>query len=309
MSSPLMFPALTTVSGLINAAGHHGLQLSGISDELDQSGLDFLALHARDEHGTPWIVRTPRRPSVAEAAVGEGRVLALVRPRLPVAVPDWRIHTPEMIAYPRLGGTPVITIEAQGPVWHVIDPAAPSPLFLESVGQALAALQAIPIDEARAAGAPWKPVADARGDLAQAMETTREALRPPPALWDRWHRWLDDDGMWPDHEAMTHGDLHPGHLLVDNQGRLTGILDWTEASVTDPAMDLAMFLGCFGNVALEAMLASFIRAGGRLWPRAVEHATERWAASPALGAAWALRHNNEAVLEHARGHMAALSTS
>lgn len=35
-----------------------------------------------------------------------------------------------------------------------------------------------------------------------------------------------------------HGDLGAEHLLVDEHGTLTGVLDWTDAAVADPAVDL-----------------------------------------------------------------------
>jgi hypothetical protein len=34
---------------------------------------------------------------------------------------------------------------------------------------------------------------------------------------------------------------------------------------------------------------------------------ERWAASPVLAAEWALRTDDPAVLEHARGHLATIT--
>jgi hypothetical protein len=40
--------------------------------------------------------------------------------------------------------------------------------------------------------------------------------------------------------------------------------------------------------------------GGVRWPSMVEHAVERWAALPALAAAWALRTGNEGALAFAK---------
>jgi hypothetical protein len=65
-----------------------------------------------------------------------------------------------------------------------------------------------------------------------------------------------------------------------------------------------MFHGCFGRAWLEALLPRFEKAGGRTWPRLVDHAAERWAVFPALAAEWALQRDNAAVLEHARGFLA-----
>ena len=290
--------AIETAGDLIGLAGLHGLELSADTD-LDGSGLDFRVLHAEDSQGTPWILRTPRRPEVAVAAQVEARLLRLVRPRLPVAVPDWRVHSHDLIAYPRLAGTPAVTIGQAGPTWNVIDPAAPPDRFLDSFAGLVAALQAISPDEASGAGAPVDAMDDVRAALARSMEETRAALEPSHELWARWQRWLASD-LWPAHTALVHGDLHPGHMLLDEEGRLTGVLDWTEARVTDPSIDLALFAGSFGAGALDALLARIDAAGGRTWPRLAEHAVERWAAFPVLVASWALRTGDAGVLAHAR---------
>lgn len=296
-----------SVAALLGRAAEFGLALTATQAEFDATGLDFLVVHAIDAAGTPWIVRTPRRAEVTAAMAIEARVLALVKPRLPVAVPDWQVHADDIVAYPRIEGTPAVTIGADGFQWNM-DAKDPPTTFVDAYGRTLAALQAVPIEEARAAGVPVRTLAEVRASLARAVAATREVLAPSEAVWDRWQRWLADETGWPEHVAMGHGDLHPGHMLLGAESTLVGVLDWTEACVTDPAIDLALFYGCFGRAALERVLAPFVRAGGQIWPGVVEHAAERWAVSPATAAEWALRTNNPAVLEHARGHLAAITT-
>ena len=68
------------------------------------------------------------------------------RPQLDVAVPDWRISSPELIAYPLLPGTPGLSEETDGSVtWHV-DIA--SPAYAASLGEVVAQLHAIDAAEA-----------------------------------------------------------------------------------------------------------------------------------------------------------------
>ncbi|XXT21210.1 phosphotransferase [Sorangium sp. So ce429] len=137
----------------------------------------------------------------------------------------------------------------------------------------------------------------------------RDALDalPPEVVWVRWQRWLADDALWPRHVALVHGDLHPGHMLVGEGGRMTGILDWTEAHLGDPSSDSALIAGAFGKAALDACIARFEAAGGPAWPGLAAHAAERWAAWPALGAKWGIDMGNEAVIEHARSHLATIA--
>jgi aminoglycoside phosphotransferase (APT) family kinase protein len=294
---------MSQASDLLAAARREGVTLTAPTDALDTMGLDFVVVHATDAAGTPWIVRSPRRPDAVEAARIEARVLALVAPRLPVAVPDWRVHADDVIAYPRLSGVPAVTLDTGTPTWNRIDPAAPSEGFLDSFADALAAMLAISVDDARAAGVTVRSIDEDRAELSRAIESSREALGPPAETLARWRRWLADDVSWPNQLGFIHGDLHPGHMLLDDDGRLTGILDWTEAKVTDPSVDLSVFHGCFGRAATEAMVTRLAARGVPLWPTVIDHCAERWAIAPALAADWALRKHNPHVLEYARAQL------
>ncbi|HTV26106.1 MAG TPA: macrolide 2'-phosphotransferase, partial [Polyangiaceae bacterium] len=258
---------------LLESARREGLELETDAALCDESGLDFVVVHAHDASGTAWIVRRPRRPNVLESARLEARTLALVRPRLPVAVPDWRVFVDDVIAYPKLLGTTAVSFDpGAGPRWNLIDPLAPSAPFLDSLARAVAALQSIPLDEARDAGVRVSSLADERTWLAGCMQRTREALAPSQALWQRWHGWLESDATWPPDSVMVHGDLHPGHWLLGDDGRLTGILDWTAAQFGDPGTDFGLIHGAFGRSGLETLLDPFQRAGGKTWPGLLEHA-------------------------------------
>lgn len=299
--------ASRSITDLLTLARRHGLELRAEDARLDVSGLDFIVLHASDQAGIPWVVRHPRRPEVVPVARAEGRTLNLVAAHLPVAVPDWRVHGDDLIAYPRLAGTPALTVGAGGtPIWHLVGPGTLPGPFLASFARALAALQSVGAEAARAAGVAVKDLAHVRASCARTMEATRTALQPSERVWARWQRWLDGEAGWPAHLALVHGDLHPGHLLLDDHAAVVGILDWTEASLTDPSVDLAMFHGCFGPGALAALLPHFESAGGTTWPGLAQHAAERWASFPALGAEWALRTGNQGVLAFARAQLAAV---
>src|SRR5690606_8758310 len=293
---------------LLEAARAYGLSLTAQRPDFDGSGLDFRVVHAIDEVGTPWIVRTPRRPDVVEGAEREARVLMLVRDALAVAVSDWRLHARDVIAYPRVGGARGWSIGEDGRVAWGREAANLPEACLESFAETIAALQAVPLARVRDAGVRIETIDASRADVARAMSATRDALNVPEPVWARWQRWIEDDSMSPAHAALVHGDLHPGHLILDERKRITGVLDWTEARVSDPSLDLQLFAGCFGRAALEAVIPFFERAGGVTWPRIVEHTLERWAAYPAFVADWALKTGSEEAMEHARHHLATVSS-
>ena len=299
---------IQTVDELLEAARRHGLEIVTRPSAFEETGLDFRVVHGEDEHGRSWIVRTPRRSEVLESARVEAKILELVAGRVPVAVPEWRVFSDDVIAYPRVEGTPAVTLDPErGPTWNILDPAAPNEAFLDSYARFFAALQSIDLEEAKVHGVPVRSIDEAREQLRDAMTVSRAVLQPSEAVWSRWQRWLDADALWPQHLALVHGDLHPGHMLLGPDGSLAGVLDWTEAQVTDPSVDLAMFFGCFGGAVLDALLERVARAGGRTWPGLAAHAAERWAAFPALLAAWGTRNGNDAVVEHARGQLAAIA--
>jgi aminoglycoside phosphotransferase (APT) family kinase protein len=41
-------------------------------------------------------------------------------------------------------------------------------------------------------------------------------------------------------EVLVHGDLHARHLLVDDDGTPTGVIDWGDLCLADPAVDLSI---------------------------------------------------------------------
>ena len=64
----------------------------------------------------------------------------------------------------------------------------------------------------------------------------------------------------PDGEpVVVHGDLHLRHLLVGPDGLATGVIDWGDACLADPALDLSLAFGAFTGPARAALLAAYGR--------------------------------------------------
>ena len=58
------------------------------------------------------------------------------------------------------------------------------------------------------------------------------------------------------HRVLVHADLGSEHLLVAD-GRLSGVLDWSDAAVSDPAVDFARLLRDFGPAFLGDVVAAY----------------------------------------------------
>lgn len=286
---------MSTVEELLQRAGAQGLRLIADGSRLDESGADFRVLQAHDEQGVAWIVREPRRPDVLARAAGERKVLELVRSRLNVAVPEWRIYTPELIAYPRLGGEPSATIGEAGYVWR-LDETQPPEAFLDSLAKFLAELHAIAPQDALDAGLLQRSNDEVRATYAAQMEHARAVLKISDAVWARWHTWLEDQVSWPEHRVLVHGDLHPPHVLIDGDAKVTGILDWTEAHLGDAATDFALFYAALGEKTLGVLLEKYAAHGGRRWPAMTAHIAAMWSAYPVIIADFAASSGQEGPL-------------
>lgn len=265
----------------------HGLAVDPGSISFNEIGLDFRIGFATADDGRRWVLRLPRRADVMERAGVEARALELVRARLPVQVPDWRIFGDRLIAYPMLDGVPGLTFDpnTHEVTWH-FDKA--SPLFAQTLGAAIAALHDIEAELARESGLPVFTPDDLRRKWVGDLERVGASFEIAPDLWASLRDWVAEDGYWPDFSVLIHGDLYPGHVMVDPEGRATGIIDWTEARVGDPAVDLAGHVRAFGEDALADLVGAYVSAGGRRWPRMEEHCRKHASASAVSYAIYAM---------------------
>lgn len=272
-------PTPTSPAALLALAQQHGLSLQPDSFTYNETGLDFQVIHALDTDGQPWILRLPRRPDVLPRAENERKVLQWLQGKLPVAVPDWQVYDTQLIAYTGLTGSPVanIDMEKKQYIWNLNPEQLPA-AFTTSLGQAIAALHAQDAGAAAQAGLKVYQPEQVRENLKEKMLRVKKEIGVDDNLWRQWQAWLQDDGYWPLHSSLVHGDLQAAHILTDDAGHVTGFLDWTEAEVGDPATDFIAILASFGEDAMRQILQAYEQAGGQVWPRMVEHIQQRQAA-------------------------------
>ena len=68
-------------------------------------------------------------------------------------------------------------------------------------------------------------------------------------------RAFDDETAWRFAPCVNHGDLGPEHVLVTPAGDLSGVLDWEEVGVGDPAVDFAWWLQATPTIGERALAA------------------------------------------------------
>jgi macrolide phosphotransferase len=282
----------------IDLAMSHGLAVEPASLRVEEAGLDYRVAFCRATDGVDWVLRMPRRPDVSAKVPEERRILELVRDELPVAVPDWRICSDTLIAYPLLPGRPGLTLDpvTQTPIWH-FEPT--SPQYARAIGEFIAALHRISPERARDAGLVVQSMDEVREEWNSHLKRVLAQFDVNATLAQRWRRWLDDEDYWRDRATFTHGELYPAHVLIDDQCNIQGVLDWTTAKVGDPAADF-VFQYMMGLEVFEQTVAAYEAAGGAKHPMFAERCARLTSASALNYALFALTSGEPEHLEAAR---------
>lgn len=195
-----------------------------------------------------WLVNDHlvfRFPKTAAAAVSARKEIGLMPElsrALPVPVPDFRYAAPNgapghpwpFAGYTMIGGTPLADL----------DEAPLSSGFAASVGDFLSALHAFPVSRAAALGVPGGTPEAWRTEYSSWYEATRALIWPHLAPREQRHvgtfveDFLQDNRHFRFTPALIHHDLSDDHLLVNPSiGALTGVIDFEDALIGDPAFD------------------------------------------------------------------------
>jgi aminoglycoside phosphotransferase (APT) family kinase protein len=182
-----------------------------------------------------WIFRVPRRPEVARAMEGEILLLRRLKGLLPLPVPEithaCRQGALKAVGHRAIPGEPLAVDELS---------SAQKDAIGAQLGEFLSALHSVPPHEdPNEAHRSWRGahaafVADCERRVLPLLsrDEARRAVRMFEEFFENGFRFTP---------AIVHADLGPGHILVDH-GQITGIIDWTDARVGDPAIDLGWSL-------------------------------------------------------------------
>ncbi|GIO24790.1 macrolide 2'-phosphotransferase [Oceanobacillus sp. J11TS1] len=287
---------------VLELASKHGLILNKDTLVFNESGLDFQVVFAVDQLEDEWVLRLPRRDDVMPRTREEKKALDLVNEQITVfEAPNWSIYTNDLIAYKKLNGVPAGTIDhdIQNYVWELDINNVPE-CFYQTLGKALVALHNVPIEKAMEVGLTLHTPEEARRSMKDRMDAVREEIGVGDSLWDRWQSWIQNDEMWPNKTGLIHGDVHAGHILIDQARNVTGLIDWTEAKVSDVSNDFVVLFRTFGEEGFELLINAYKEAGGYVWPKMKEHIIELEAAYPVAIAEFAIVSDSDEYLKMAK---------
>lgn len=205
-----------------------------------------------------FVFRFPRRKMGAELIAFELRALPVVKGRVPLPVPDPRFVGVPAGGYPYpFAGYPLLPGQTADRVALFDDDRV---RMAPVLGGFLRALHDLPVPagvpgdligradltgrearfEEKLAGASAQPApgVGAASVLAKVRELSRAAPHRGPPL-------------------LLHGDLYARHLLVDENKRPCGVIDWGDVHAGDPAIDLSLAYGFLPPAARPTFFARY----------------------------------------------------
>jgi aminoglycoside phosphotransferase (APT) family kinase protein len=203
-----------------------------------------------------WIVRVPRRDEVRGWMRKEAVLLPLLAPALPAPVPRFEVVEDTgpifFVAYRKLEGDPLDGKACRG---------TRGAALAAQLGGFLAALHTFPRTSAVRAGladvdaSAWL---DHQRGLAERCERdVMPSLEPDErrraqAVFGEFFPGLDGSLEL----VLVHADLGPAHILRRGP-RVSGVIDWSDARLGDPALDLAWLVYGTNTRFADALLAAY----------------------------------------------------
>ena len=218
-------------------------------------GCDSIAVEVNGR----FVFRFPKRADVAEQIAIESRILPRLARTSPLPIPVFQFFGEpseewphRFVGYPKLSGHPAIHDDmSAGPRLHL----APA------IGQFLSWLHAFPVEEARAQGVPQQSldtlIAEVRTDALDDLPVVAE-VAPHAPIVSVLRRLLDAPAPSASPAVLVHNDLAAEHVLVDDEGRrVTGVIDWSDIAISEPAVDFAGIFHWGGDAFADAVLTSY----------------------------------------------------
>lgn len=157
-------------------------------------------------------------------------------------------------------------------------------------------------------GADWMPVPELYLDRSGPGFCVHETLAGYDERTRRLLGWVHEvgraDGSTADGADLVHLDLHPGNVLVDPAGTVTGVVDWDDAGRGDARLGLVTLLFDleWGRVFDPRYRDLSAGAAEQLERRVLDIEVGRrrmfWAHMSLRQVDWSIRHHGSTLVEH-----------
>lgn len=220
-----------------------------------------------------FILRIPKNRRVAGMIRREARLLAALRRRLPIQVP-----APERVGGLRsLDGWPVLLyrrIPGSGVSWSRLSPGAYRGL-IHDLRPILGQLASFPARLSSQLGVPGRTAGEWRTEMRGFHRYLRRAVFPliptddRAELEARLSGFTENDANFQFRPTLLHTDLHSEHVLWAGH-RVSGVIDWGDAEVGDPAREFAQWAAHFGTRDVSRLAENRVGPRDRTFEQRVE---------------------------------------
>jgi aminoglycoside phosphotransferase (APT) family kinase protein len=211
-----------------------------------------------------WVFRFPKRGDVEEQLLLEFRVLPLLASHSPIPLPAFCFHGHPSAVFPRhFGGYPKLP----GISGIQLDPeTTPFAELAPVLAQFLSCLHAFPVQAAAGVGVPHGEVMsfieEVRADAFDDFELLNKVA--PTSPLEEWQAYLKTGPSAArvlSEPVVVHNDLGREHILCDLPTRgLTGIIDWSDITISDRLVDMAGLFHWGGAPFVDAVLSHYAGA-------------------------------------------------
>jgi aminoglycoside 2''-phosphotransferase len=215
-------------------------ELAVRSVEYFASGWDYEVWEANGE----WLFRFPLRGECAAPLLIEARLLRALAGQLSLAVPEpgyvsegCEAFAMPFFAYRKLPGEPLSDVTLGDEALAKI---------AAQLGRFLSELHSFPLERARELGVPcftaqgWRKKQRAFRARCDGEVSLLLSVAEREAVTLFWNGYLNDDANFAFMPVLIHADLGMEHILINKATlRLTGVIDFGDACVGDPALDFA----------------------------------------------------------------------
>ena len=202
-----------------------------------------------------FVFRFPKTPIHQQELASEIPLLSVVArySALPIPRPEFVAPRQAYMGYRKLRGTPLIYLTERFTAW---------PIFAAQMGQFLGAINAIPVEALRGleVNTDFESLDDVRRDAARDYQKLRGVI--PSTRVASIEAFFDSPAPASEFEPkLCHNDLGIEHVLVTDTD-VTGIIDWGDIALTDPAHDFGLLFRDLGPDVLDQTLAAYGAATG-----------------------------------------------
>jgi macrolide phosphotransferase len=200
-----------------------------------------------------WVVRAPRNAAAGVRLEQESQLIGQLMSWLPFGLPqvEGTATTRDgirAVVHRQLSGHPVRDMEL------LLRPG-----LAQGFGRALAAIHDLPVRLVEEAGMPVYTADEYRYRRLAELDRAAATGQVPTRLLSRWERAVEEVGAWKFVPCCVHGDLAAENVLVDGEA-VSGVMDWSQTRVADPADDLAWLAIGQAEPALTGVIAAYTAA-------------------------------------------------